>query len=99
MTRADVIARLVNLEPQLRAHGVASLFLYGSYARDEAGPSSDIDILVDFGRGSGPSLSRFMDTYHALEEAFPGTEIGFGTRDSLVPLFRPHIENSAVPIF
>lgn len=97
MNRADVVTRLKSLEPKLRAHGVASLYLYGSYARDEASQSSDIDILADYAHA--PDLSRFMDAYNALEEAFPGTEIGFGTRDSLVPLYRPHIENSVLRVF
>lgn len=97
MNRIDVVARLKSLEPRLRARGVAALYLYGSYARDEARLDSDIDILADFAQG--PDLSRFMDTYHELEEAFPGTEIGFSTRDSLVPVYRPSIENSTVRVF
>ena len=99
MNRADVVTRLRSLEPRLRAHGVASLFIYGSYARDEAPAGSDIDVLADFAQGLEPNLSRFMDTYHALEEAFPGTEIGFSTRDSLVPVYRPHIESAALRVF
>lgn len=99
MNLADVVSRLKSLEPRLRAHGVASLYIHGSYARDEARPSSDIDILADFAVDQAPSFSRFMDTYHELEDAFPGTEIGFATRDSLVPLYRPHIESNAVRVF
>ena len=52
MDRADVIARLKAVEPALRAHGVAALYLFGSYARDEAGPGSDLDIFVEIGRAS-----------------------------------------------
>lgn len=99
MNRADVVTRLKGLEGRLRAHGVASLYLYGSYARDEAAPSSDIDVLADFAQGLEPDLARFMDTYHDLGEAFPGSEIGFSTRAGLVPAYRPHIENGAVRVF
>lgn len=97
MNRADVIARLRELEPKLRAHGVQSLYLFGSYARDEARSDSDIDILADFDRP--PTFSGFMDTYLELEDAFPGIEIGFSTRDGLKPAFRPSIEGSAVRVF
>ena len=44
MTRAEVVAKLKAVEPALRAHGVAALYLFGSYARDEAGPDSDLDV-------------------------------------------------------
>ena len=36
MDRNEVIAKLKAVEPQLRAHGVAALYLFGSYARDDA---------------------------------------------------------------
>ena len=99
MNRSVVIDRLKVLEPRLRAHGVASLSLYGSYARDEAGPASDIDVLADFAPGQEPDLVRYMGAYHALEDAFPGIRIGFSSRDGLVPIYRPHIERSAVRVF
>lgn len=99
MNRVDVVTRLKSLEPRLRARGVDALYLYGSYARDEAGPDSDIDILADFAQGQEPNFSSFMGTYHELEDAFPGTEIGFSTRDQLVPIYRPYIEHSAVRVF
>lgn len=60
MNRADVITRLRSLEPRLRAHGVVSLYICGSYARDEASSGSDIDVLADFAQGLVPNLSRFM---------------------------------------
>lgn len=99
MNRTDVVTRLKSLEPRLRARGVASLYLYGSYARDEAGPDSDIDVLADFAPGQEPDFLGFMGTYNELEDAFPGTEIGFSTRDQLVPVYRPYIESSAVRVF
>ena len=43
MRRADVIARLKEAEPALRSFGVAGLYLFGSHARDEAQPDSDVD--------------------------------------------------------
>jgi nucleotidyltransferase-like protein len=46
MNRAEVINQLKSLEPELRAHGVAALYLFGSYARGDAGPDSDVDELM-----------------------------------------------------
>lgn len=99
MDRAAVIARLKSLESRLRSLGVAALYLYGSYARDEASPDSDLDVLADFEAGRGQGLSEFMAPYGALEEAFPGIEIGYSTRDGLHPLYRPHIEPTLVQVF
>ena len=47
MKRAEVIAKLRAVEPMLRAHGVAALYLFGSYARDDARPDSDLDMFVN----------------------------------------------------
>jgi uncharacterized protein len=99
MNKDDVIARLKTLETRLREHGVAALYLFGSYARDEARPDSDLDLLADFAEGRDADIRGFLAPYHDLEEAFPGVDIGFSTRDRLVPLYRPSIESSAVRVF
>ncbi|MFA7235791.1 MAG: nucleotidyltransferase family protein [Phycisphaeraceae bacterium] len=39
-----------------RRHGVRKLSLYGSIVRDDFGPDSDIDVLVEFGPEGSPSL-------------------------------------------
>lgn len=46
MDRQQVIATLRDDEPQLRAIGVLSASVFGSVARNEAGPDSDVDVAV-----------------------------------------------------
>lgn len=46
MDREAVIERLRAHEAELRAIGVLSLSLFGSVARGEAGPGSDVDVVV-----------------------------------------------------
>jgi predicted nucleotidyltransferase len=99
MNRADVIARIRAVEPALRARGVAALYLYGSHARDEARPDSDIDILVEFVPEQEGGISAYLAPYHVLEEQFPGKDIGYGTREEIVSHYRPHIERSAIRVF
>jgi hypothetical protein len=41
MRRDEAIAKLKQTEPALRGFGVAALHLFGSHARDEAGPDSE----------------------------------------------------------
>jgi predicted nucleotidyltransferase len=99
MNRAEVIARLKIAEPALRERGVAALYLYGSYARDEAREDSDIDVLVELDESTDPGLVGYMAPYIYLEEAFPEAEIGYSTQEGLEPLYRPVIEQSAIRIF
>ena len=51
-SRADVLRVLREHEAELRAMGVERLFLFGSFARDEAEPGSDVDLLVDLQDGA-----------------------------------------------
>jgi hypothetical protein len=46
--REDVLARIGQAAPELRAHAVKELWLFGSAAREQLNADSDIDILVDF---------------------------------------------------
>ena len=46
MDRQRIITRLRAHEAELRRAGVLSLSLFGSAARDDAGPASDVDLAV-----------------------------------------------------
>jgi predicted nucleotidyltransferase len=50
MNREQVIATLRAHEHELRDAGIVSLSLFGSMARDTAGPDSDVDLLAEFDR-------------------------------------------------
>ncbi|MGV8937728.1 MAG: nucleotidyltransferase family protein [Allorhizobium sp.] len=99
MDRDDAINRLRAVEPQIRAKGVGALYLYGSYARNDAKADSDIDIIVDFEPDRGAGLTAYLEPYHLIEDCFPGIRIGYSTRDSLVPEYRSAIEKYAIRIF
>ena len=53
------------LRRRRRQLGVASLAVFGSVARDEAGPETDVALFVEF-RGAA-TLARFMDSKSLLE--------------------------------
>jgi hypothetical protein len=99
MNRAEVIARLKAAEPQLRAHGVAALYLFGSYARDEARGDSDIDVFVDPGTQDFYGLGHFVGAYEVMRQAMPGRQISYGTRNGLSRYIRPAVEQEAIRIF
>ena len=48
MKRDEILARLRAHEPELRAAGILGLSLFGSVARGEERPDSDVDLLVRF---------------------------------------------------
>ena len=51
MRRDEALAILAEHRYQIREMGVSTLSIFGSVARDEAGPGSDVDILVEIGQG------------------------------------------------
>jgi predicted nucleotidyltransferase len=99
MGRTEIIAKLKAKEPELRAHGVAALYLFGSRAREEDGEDSDIDVFVDKAPGRRFGLDAFLGAYAVLQNAFPGVEIGYTTREGLVDSYRPYIEQGAIRVF
>ena len=100
MRRADVIARLKETEPALRAFGVAALYLFGSHARDEAEADSDVDVFVDVAPGASFGLRPYMGAFRVLENAFERkAEIGYSTRDALSPYIRAGVERDAIRVF
>jgi len=88
-TKAEVIARLQGQREQLRALGVAQLGLFGSFVRDEAGPDSDVDLLVDFQEGR-KTFEGFFAVVDFLEELL-GREVELLTRPGLSKYIGPHI--------
>src|SRR3954463_7277693 len=59
MDRDSVIERLRAHESELKAMGIARLSLFGSVARGEAGPRSDVDLAAEIEPGKRMGLFRF----------------------------------------
>jgi predicted nucleotidyltransferase len=66
MRRDEALALLRNHREELRGFGIKSLGIFGSVARDEAGPDSDVDLLVEFAIPAGLfeliRLQRYLET-------------------------------------
>jgi uncharacterized protein len=97
MNRDAAIARLRAHEGELRQLGVQRLFLFGSTARDEAGPESDVDLFFDHERGK-LSLFGLMDVKDAAAKIL-GCKADIMTRGSLHKTLRKKIETSALQVF
>lgn len=69
--------------PLLRERfGVESLGLFGSYVRGEAGPDSDLDVLVRFQRT--PGLIRFVELENYLSDLL-GLRVDLVMAEALKP--------------
>jgi predicted nucleotidyltransferase len=100
MRRDEVIARLKQAEPALRGFGVGALYLFGSYARDEAKPDSDVDVFVEPASDGDFEFLSFMDAYDTIQKLFGGAiEIGYSTRAGLSPYILNDVEREAVRVF
>ena len=98
MRRAEVISRLKDTEPMIRAQGATALYLYGSHARDEAADESDVDVFVDVAPGQTLDLSRYMEIYEVLSSRL-AAKIDYSTRAGLIEFYRPAIESEAIRVF
>ena len=71
MKQSDVIKQIRNHQAALEAAGARSVYLFGSFARDEADSSSDIDIAIDIDYQRKPNFSLLDLTTiaHIIEDA------------------------------
>ncbi len=93
MRRARALQIIAEHEGELRALGVRSLSIFGSVARDQAGPESDVDLLVEFNRPVG--YFHLFDVQDRLE-ALLGCKVDLITRGGLRPEMRDGILAEAV---
>jgi uncharacterized protein len=92
--RGEVLAALRAQLPELHAEfGVKTLAVFGSVARDEAGPDSDVDVLVEFDRPIG--FLEFIGLQDRLTATL-GASVDLGTFDSLKPRIRARALSEAV---
>ncbi|MFH1855097.1 MAG: nucleotidyltransferase family protein [bacterium] len=89
LTRNQVFEIIGRLEAEICALGVSRLAVFGSVARGEARPDSDIDILVQFSPGS-KTFDRFLALSELLE-ANLGRRIELITTEALSPFIGSHI--------
>jgi len=80
MTRDDVIATLHEHMPEIRRFGVSRLAVFGSLARGEERPDSDVDVLVEFSVPVG--LFEFVRVQRYLARLL-GRTVDLATPDAL----------------
>lgn len=98
MNRQEILDRLRENERALRERGVTHAALFGSAARDEQGPNSDIDIMVEIAPDAPVGVFEYVGIIHLIEDMFP-IRVDVVDREGLKPHVRPHAERDAVYAF
>ncbi len=76
-------------------HGAINVRVFGSVARGEAQPESDIDLLIDV----GPNTSSWFPAGLILDlEHLLGCKVEIVTEKALNPDIREHVLHEAVPL-
>jgi uncharacterized protein len=97
--RDRVVALLRAKVPDLRALGVKRLRLFGSIARGEAGPESDVDLLAELDHSFKFSLIDHVGLEDDLADLL-GRRVDLSTAPwKMRPRMRNRVERDAIEIF
>jgi len=90
--RDEILKKLEENAETIRRFGVRRLGIFGSHARGDQTPSSDIDFLVEFDEAT---FDNYFDLKFFLEDLF-GCPVDLVIEDVIKPRIRPHILQEAV---
>ncbi len=96
MKQDEVLAILKNHRNELESLGVRSLTLFGSVARNEAGPRSDVDLLVEIKRPMG--LFGLLRIQHFIEQLLGGIEVDLIMKGSVLEELKDDILEDSVRV-
>jgi predicted nucleotidyltransferase len=94
-TELDILVIKEKCVPELKKAGVLRSSLFGSFARGEAGPESDVDILIEFPEDK--TLFDLIELEENLRSAL-GRKVDVTTYRSLHHLLRDQILQEQIPI-
>ncbi len=79
-----------------RRHRLRKLAFFGSALRDDFGPHSDVDVLVEFEPGAAVGLFRFAGMELELSRILGGRKVDLNTPNCLSRYFRDQVVAEAV---
>ncbi len=94
MNKRDAIKILRRHQADLRARGIVHAALFGSVARGEAGPKSDLDISIELAPDTSLDIFAYVELKNFIAGLFPGP-VDVVNKDALKPHLRqPATANS-----
>jgi predicted nucleotidyltransferase len=98
MEKQDILTRLRENEAALRARGISHAALFGSRARGDNRPDSDIDILIDLAPEARLGVFEYVGIINSIEDLFPA-RVDVSNRRTMKPHVRPSAERDAIYAF
>jgi predicted nucleotidyltransferase len=98
MDRQEILARLRENEPALRARGVRHVALFGSSARADDTLGSDIDIMIEFNPEAHVTVFNYAGLKDFIASLFD-SPVDVVNRDALKPYVRPAATTDALYAF
>jgi predicted nucleotidyltransferase len=74
-----------------RKHNIRRLSVFGSYLREDFGPGSDIDFLVEFEEGQTPGYFELAHMEEELSDLIGGRKVDLRTPHELSRYFRDEV--------
>ena len=96
--RERVLEELRQAAPRLRARGITHLSLFGSMARGEAAPKSDVDLLIETESAAKLGLFDLFDLREELGRRFD-RPVSFAFRSQMRPWLQEWIEDDRIEIY
>ena len=98
MDQATLIAALKIYDGALRETGATGVNMFGSRARGDHRPDSDLDLFIDYDPANKvPDIFRLMELEEKLGSVL-GVAVTITTRNALHPLMKEQIERDAVRV-
>ena len=79
------------IEDFCKRNHILKLALFGSVLREDFGPESDVDVLVEFEPGHVPGFFRLFDLERELSLLFNGRKVDLRTPEDLSRYFREEV--------
>jgi predicted nucleotidyltransferase len=98
MNKQAILDTLRENERALRARGVTHIALFGSRARGDNRPDSDIDIMIEIEEEAVQDIYAYVGLKDYIAELFAGP-VDVVDREALKPYVRPEAEREAVYAF
>jgi uncharacterized protein len=98
MNRQEILDRLRESETALRARGVSHAAVFGSRARGDNRPDSDIDIMVEFDPAAHVTVFNYAGLKDYIANLFDDP-VDVVSREGLKPYVRPAATTDAIYAF
>jgi hypothetical protein len=89
----NMVQRIAGMQPELKDRfSVIRIGVFGSFARGDAGPESDVDVIVELAE---PTFDHYMDLKFRLEEVLQ-RPVDLVMADTVKPRLKPLIEQEVI---